>query len=167
MKILLGVLGTQEIILLGFIMLGIVIIPMIFFLITQQNTLKNIRIQNRTMSPGEVWLQLIPFFGLVWQFIVVGRISDSIRREMASENTLSFEQTNRNYSNSYGTIRPTYDIGITYCVLFCCSIIPIIGGLAYLAGLICWIIYWVRLSEYKNKLEVKRYTELSSTPGSQ
>jgi len=51
-----------------------------YFLITQQNTLKAIQQQNRLMRPGEVWLQLIPLFGIVWQFIVVTRISDSIRR---------------------------------------------------------------------------------------
>ena len=27
-----------------------------------------------------------------------------------------------------------------------------LGGLASLAGLVCWIVYWVKISNYKNQL---------------
>ena len=53
--------------------------------------------------------------------------------------------------------RPTYEIGIAYCVLFCCGVIPLIGTFATIAGLVCWIIYWVRLAEYKNKVTRRDY----------
>src|SRR5258705_1620639 len=111
MRILLGVLGAQEIILIILIVFGIFLIPWIFFLITQQNTLKAIHPQNRTMPPGQVWLQLIPLFNLAWHFVVVTRISDSIRRQLASENSLSFDLGDQNFASSYAG-RPTYDIGI-------------------------------------------------------
>ena len=68
------------------------IVPFILFLLHQQNTLKNVQAHNRTMAPGQVWLQLIPLFGMVWQFIVVTRISESIKRELDS-NTFTFEAT--------------------------------------------------------------------------
>lgn len=139
-----------------FILFGLLcLIPWIFFLITQQNTLKLIQPQHRTMSPGEVWLVLIPIFGIVWQFIVVTRISDSIQRQLAAGSAFSFEGPSQEY-NSYE--RPTYSIGIAYCVLFCCSIIPFLGTLAAIAGLVCWIIYWVKLAEYKNKLQQLSYS---------
>lgn len=154
-----GPLGFNELLIIGFIFIALV--PTIFFLITQQATLNNIQVQNRAMSPGEVWLQLIPLFGLVWQFIVVSRIADSISRELASENSFSFEQSQGNYSSS-GNEKPTYNIGIAYCVLLCCSVIPYLGVLAAPAGLICWIIYWVRLSKYKNKLQMKRNDVVTS-----
>jgi hypothetical protein len=47
------------------------LVALILFLIAQQNTLEAIQPQNRKMQPGEMWLQLIPLFNLIWQFIVV------------------------------------------------------------------------------------------------
>jgi hypothetical protein len=75
-------------IVLAFIAVYLVI--MILFLLSQQNILKAIKPQNRTIQPGEVWLQLIPLFSLVWKFIVVSRIADSIRNEINDRNTNSF-----------------------------------------------------------------------------
>lgn len=151
-------------VLLVALLIGLLVclVPAIFFLITQQNTLKAIQPQNRSMSPGEVWLQLIPLFGIVWQFIVVSRISTSIGAELASRNSFSFE--NPQYAQGYeGGERPTYQIGIAYCVLFCCSIIPILGTLTGIAGIICWIIYWVKLSEYKNLMYSKNHLDTPVT----
>ena len=124
---------------------------MIFFLIAQQNTLKAIKPQNRRMQPGEVWLQLIPIFNLVWQFIVVGKISDSIRNEINDRNQNSFlGVADPVFSNDVNR-RPTYDIGLTFCILSLCGCIPLLGGIASLAGLVCWIIYWTQIVTYKNK----------------
>jgi len=130
--------------------LCIALIPTIFFLITQQNTLKSIQPANRLMEPGLVWLQLIPLFGLVWQFIVVTRVSDSLRKEFSSwQNDDSILGFSDSQAMQLARQRPTYEIGIAYCILLCCSIVPLLGTLAALAALVCWIIYWVKLSEYK------------------
>lgn len=142
-----------------FLFLLLFLIPAIFFLITQQNTLKAIQLQNRSMSPGEVWLQLIPVFMLVWQFVVVRRIADSIRKELNSNTTFSFEE-NQDHTMYEGGERPTYQIGIAYSILITLSVIPYpaIKGLLSLAGTICWIIYWVKLAQYKNKIQNKNYS---------
>ena len=124
---------------------------LIFFLIAQQNTLKSIKPHNRKMQPGEVWLQLIPVFNLIWQFIVVGRISDSIRNEINDRNLNSFLGiADPVFANDH-TRRPTYDIGLTYCILSLCGCIPLLGGIASLAGIVCWIVYWTQIVSYKNK----------------
>jgi hypothetical protein len=68
------------------------------------------------MSPGSVWLQLIPVFGMVWQFIVVARIAHSVSREMASkmgESILDNSQIQIKETDE----SPTYTIGIAYCIL--------------------------------------------------
>lgn len=114
---------------------------MIFYLLTLQNTLKELSIENQKMPPGNVWLMLIPVFGLVWGFIVVNRIADFLKAEFAKRNIQVAED------------RPGYSIGITYCILYACSIIPVLGALAVIGGLICWIIYWVRIADYKTKLQ--------------
>jgi hypothetical protein len=136
-------LGNSEMLLLMIpitISLLLMPLPLIFFLITLQNTFKEVKIENRRMQPGEVWLMLIPLFGLVWQFIIVNRLADSLKLEFTQR------------SIDINEFRPGYSIGLAYCVLFCCSIIPFLGFFTSIAGFICWIIYWVKISDFKNKL---------------
>ncbi len=141
------------------LLLGVVVIvfflgylvTLIFFLIAQQNTLKAIKPHNRKMQPGEVWLQLIPLFNLIWQFIVVGKIADSIRNEINDRNLNSFLGIADPVFANDLTRRPTYDMGLTFCILSLCGCIPLLGGIASIAGLVCWIIYWTQIVAYKNK----------------
>ena len=147
------------------IILLLFLVPFIFFLITQQNTLKAIQPENRTMSPGEVWLQFIPVFNLVWQFFVVTRISDSLRKEFNSWSNDSIFGAEGNEAINMNQPRPTYGIGLAMCICVSCTIISnlgitifdLLGGLASLGGLVCWIIYWVQLAQFKNKVQRKLY----------
>lgn len=43
----------------------IMILPFVFYLLTLQNTLRVVSIENRTIPPEQVWLSFIPIFGLV------------------------------------------------------------------------------------------------------
>lgn len=131
----------EIIIIIAIVCVFIGLIPMIFFLLTLQNTLKAVSPENRRMSPGQVWLVFIPVFGVVWQFIVVNRIADSLADEFYKRNILNQEA------------RPGYSVGIAYCILGVCSIIPFLGTLASLAALVCWIVYWVKVAGYKRQLE--------------
>lgn len=134
-----------------FLFLFAFLIPFVLFILTQQNTLKTIQPDNRLMPPGQVWLQIIPFFGLFWQFVVVSRLAGSLKKQFARQHQFSFENIEGKNLTNLNT-NPTYGIGITYCILFCCSIIPILGAFTALAGIICWIIYWVQLAGFKRKL---------------
>jgi len=141
--LLLGIIGPQEIMIILVVVaviFGISLIPMIFFLLTLQNTLNAVSFENRKMEPGLVWLSLIPLFGMVWQFIVVDRMAGSLQAEFAKRGMATEEA------------RPGNSIGLAYCILFCCSLIPFLGYVTSIAGLICWIIYWIRISDYKNRL---------------
>jgi hypothetical protein len=135
---MLGSLGSIEIIFI----LGIVsfIIPRIFYLLTLQKTLEKIDTERRTMPSVNVWLELIPLFNLVWQFINVVNVSNSLKRELEFKGIKIDEQ------------RPGYSIGIAFCVLSCCSVIPFLGILTGIASVVCWIIFWVKVSNYKNML---------------
>jgi len=59
--------------------------------------------------------------------------------------------------------RPTYGIGLAMCICVTGSMflnfvgIPIIGALGSLGGLVCWIIYWVQLAQFKNKVQRRYY----------
>lgn len=116
------------------------LLPLIFYLITLSKTLKEVEQKNRRIEPDQVWLTLIPFFGLVWQFIMVNRIADSLKAEFAARNIQVEED------------RPGAKLGVTYCTLMVCGVIPFVGTLASLGGFVCWIIYWVKINGYKTKL---------------
>ncbi|SRR5258706_10063769 len=130
--------------LLALFFLLLFIIPVIFFLLTLQNTLKIISPENRKITPGNVWLILIPFLGIVWQFIVVGRIADSIKEECVKLNI----PINEN--------RPTYIIGLIYCISSILFLIPVIKTIGAFAGLILWILYWINVSKYKKLIEANK-----------
>ena len=121
-----------------FFFLALFLVPAIFFLLTLQNTLKAISEENRRMPPANVWLLFIPLFNIVWQFIVVDKIAQSIAAECARLNLPVKED------------KPTYGIGLAWNICNCVSIIPIIGGLA---ALVTFIIYWVKVTEYKNLIK--------------
>lgn len=131
--------GPFQIILILFC-IGILLLPQIFFLMTLQNTIKEVSVENRTIQPSQVWLTFIPLFGIFWQFFMVYKISQSIAAEFAKRNITDQGD------------KPAYSIGLTYCSLICCSIIPGIGALFALAGFVVLIIYWVKINSYKNLL---------------
>lgn len=132
--------------LLGVVSFVVVIslIPAIFYLLTLQNTLKSIYWENRVIEPGKVWLLLIPVFNLVWMFIVVARIADSIKNELNARGEVTAD-------------RPTYGIGLSWCILFLVGRVPYLGGAVSLGFLVCWIIHWVKVNEYKKKFLAEPY----------
>ena len=132
-------LGSYELILI-LVILCISILPLIFYLLTLQNTLEKISVENRKMNPGEVWLSLIPVFGFIWQFFIVMKMADSLKAEFAKLNIPIIED------------KPGYSIGLAYCILFCCGVIPFLGILSSIGGLVCWIIYWIKINDFKAML---------------
>ena len=68
---------------LGFLCVMVIaaLVIYIFFLITLQTALNRCRPRNRTMEPGMVWLMFVPLFNLVWQFLMVSKIGDSLKHE--------------------------------------------------------------------------------------
>lgn len=131
--------GIEWLFIIG-VALTVGLIPRIFYLIMLQSTLESISPENRRMSPGNVWLLLIPLFGIIWHFIIVNNIADSISAEANARGT------------KIGDPRPGYDIGLAMCILGCFFFVPGLNILTGIAGLICWILYWVRISSYKNMI---------------
>ncbi len=126
-------------IVLAFIILSV--FPLVFYLLTLQRTLKEISPENRKMPPEQVWLSIIPLFGIIWQFFIVSRLSDSLALELSKRNVYTEER------------RPAYNIGIAYCILISAVIIPYINILATLGGLVCWILYWLKVNDYRMLLK--------------
>ena len=131
------------------------LIPFIFYLVTLQKVLAAIASESRMMAPAQVWLLLIPFFNIVWQFIVIKRIADSIKNECLRLNISMAEE------------RPTYALGLTITLLYLVSLVlnrnnvsPLLGLICIIASFICWIIYWWKVVGYKNLIVANRDNSL-------
>jgi hypothetical protein len=138
------------------------VIPAILFFLSQQKILQIISPENREMSPGSVWLQFIPVFGMVWQFIVVIRIAHSVSKELTSKMGDTILENSQVQIKSTDE-SPTYTIGIAYCILTTLGVLInyssmhsssflALSSFFVLTGMVCWIIYWVRLVNTKNQL---------------
>lgn len=126
--------GMLEALLLSFATFLIIIF---LFVLTQYKTLALIRPENRRMHPMLVWLQLIPLFGIFWQFYVIRYIAEAIRKEL----------------NTRGQTL-TYIVGLAYASLLCLSCLPLTVFYYFSAtGLGMWIIYWALLLRLKRQLK--------------
>jgi len=112
----------------------------IMFLLTLQKALSQVAPRNREMEPGQVWLNFIPIFHFYWNFVTVARVSGSLRKEFHDRRLSSDDDTF------------AYNMGLSWLILNLCSLIPMIGGLFAIGGLICFIIYWVKISGFSTKL---------------
>lgn len=133
------------------VVLLLLLIPGIFYLITLQNTLKAISPESRMMAPSNVWLLFIPLFNIVYYFIVVARMADSIRNECIRLNIPLQEE------------RPTYTLGLIMLITYIASTIlnytSLFGPFNGLGSIVCivlWIIYWVKVNNYKKLIIANR-----------
>jgi Domain of unknown function (DUF4328) len=112
------------------VVVAIILVPAIFYLLTLRKALNRCSPECRAMNPGMVWLMFIPLFNLVWQFIVVLNMAKSLAAEFQKRGIA--EDPN-----------PGQTLGLVMCIgnLICGPV-----------GLICWIIYWVKIAGYSSKL---------------
>ena len=123
------------------IVFGIALIPLIFFCITLQRCLNRCSPQCRTMTPAKVWLLLIPLFSLIWQFVVVSRIASSLSNEFKLRKII-------------GEPEPGKSLGLAFCILFVFGLIPIVSIFACMAGMVCGILYWVKIAKYSAEISI-------------
>jgi hypothetical protein len=124
------------------VILGVVLFlaPTIFYILTLQRVLTRCSPQARARAPRSVWLLLIPVFGLIWQFILVSDIARSLANEYALRQLPLTEP------------EPGKTIGLAMSILCASSIIPIVGAFTGIAGVVCWIVYWVKIAGYSRSI---------------
>jgi hypothetical protein len=123
----------------GLIAFAIILIPMIFYILTLQKALNRCAPENQAMQPGMVWLLLIPCFGIIWSFFVVINLAKSLGAEFQKRGLAEEPE-------------PGKMLGLIMCGLMVAAMIPFIGGLFGLGGLVCWILYWIKIAGYSAKL---------------
>ena len=128
----------------GMLLVGLVIA--VFFFLTLSKALTRCHPRNRTMEPGMVWLNFIPLFNIVWQFITVNRVAESLSNEFYER---GWDRPGEDYGKSIGT---------TYCIMNVLGCIPYCGAIFAIIGLVCFIIYWVKIANYSGQL-ASRYDD--------
>jgi hypothetical protein len=136
-----GNIGVPELAIMSGLLIfcAVLVVPMIFYLLTLQKALERCAPPNRAMTPGLVWLSLIPLFNLIWNFFIVLALAKSLGNEFRSR-------------GMQAEAEPGQSIGLAYAILFCCAIVPFLGILAAFAGIVMWIVYWVKIADYSRRL---------------
>jgi hypothetical protein len=157
----------------GVVLLGILALY-IFFCLTLQRTMSEVRPRNRTIAPGLVWLHLlhlgsaIPFVGIVvgiaasvWDLIMVLKIGTSLKQEFEDR---GWRTDGEGFGRIIGLIwtvgqLATLPVGLVMNIVgpqFGDPAIAVIVGVVLIAlGLtifICWIVYWIQMASYGRRL---------------
>jgi hypothetical protein len=148
-----------------FLIIAVAIAIAIFFCLTLQRTLTEVRERNRAMSPGLVWLYLIPLFNVFWSIYMVFKIAESLRNEFDYRGW-------RTEGESFGkTVGGIWSIGNVASIFIGCmigavdaaaqnkavsAVLNLVNLIVSLTILVCWIIYWVQIAGYGRLLRENR-----------
>ncbi len=127
----------------GIFALGVFILPWFLFLLNLHTLLERVRDENRSMPAGQVWLNFIPVFFLGWFIYTVMKVRDSVQAEYRTRGWV--------VEGDLG-----YNVGVAAGVLAIASFIlgwalPI-SWMLTIGWLVCWILYWIKTSDLKNRL---------------
>lgn len=116
-----------------FILLAL--LPSVLYVLNLQRAFEAVDPGMRPMTPGLVWLLLIPLLNIVWMFFVVGHLKTGYTRMSAA---------GRLTAASDGA----YGIGLALAIFMAASVVPFLGMLA-LPALVLWIVHWVQVSKVR------------------
>ncbi|HJO94206.1 MAG TPA: hypothetical protein QF753_12455 [Victivallales bacterium] len=114
----------------------IIVILKICFLLSLYKSLQLAGHKNRRMTPGLVWLNLIPVFNLFWLFYTCAKVAEAIKNKL--------DKKGRDGA---------WKVGLAYCILIWLSFIPYIGIFFTVLCIIMWLFYWTKIAAY-NKLMI-------------
>ena len=120
------------------LLIGLAILILICYLVSKCYTA--IPEQNRSMSPGMVWLLLIPCFNIVWNFWVYPGLAKSYKAYFDSKGDTTVGDCGA-------------QIALWYCISTACCIIPFVNWLAGPASLVLLIIFLVKTYDLKSKIK--------------
>lgn len=117
----------------------------------------------RKQNPKLIWLLLIPFFDVVWNFFVIPKISESYRAYFAAQDNVPIPQSAvLNYQSASLRLDTGRGVGMAYCICYifwgfpCFGIVPFIGSCMFIglsaALLVLIILYLVRLNVLKAQM---------------
>jgi hypothetical protein len=122
------------------IVLGAMLLPRIFYLMSMHGAISRCSPQSRSMSPGLVWLSMVPVVYLFWDFVVVFMVSSSVEKE--------YRARGKPLEGSYPALAP----GIAFCVLDLVGWIPFLNLIITPISLVLWIVFWVKIARLSKSM---------------
>lgn len=95
--------------------------------------------EHQKITPGMIWLILIPIFGLVWNFFAFPRISESYKSYFDTVGDQSVGDCGKG-------------VGLWYAICSACCIIPCVNYIAGPAALVLLIIFLVKLFGLRGRI---------------
>jgi len=139
----------------GCLFLVVPLVVFLLFLSTLSRVVGRVRQENRRIEPAQVWLNLVPFFNLVWLPITVDRVAASIKNECEER---GLDEPSDSYSRT---------TGLTWLSLlvFALPALAISRGLRtpclalvfVVFAVVFWVAYWTQLAGYARQLKATRY----------
>ena len=113
-----------------------------FYANSVRKTLLLIAPENRLMKPEMAWILVVPLVNIYWNFVVAGRLADSLTNEFYDRQIAEEEN-------------PGAAMGKRYAWLFLLSNVPlppfILVSIA-LVSFVYFIVYWVKVNNFRNIL---------------
>ena len=100
---------------------------------------KDVPAEHQKMAPGLVFLLLIPFFNIIWNFIVFLRIPESFQSYFASQGRTDVGDCGR-------------QIGLWYAICGVAAFVPCVNYVAAPAALVLFIIFLVKIWGLKGQI---------------
>jgi hypothetical protein len=132
----------------GLIAVGLVMVLLLVssFMFAVARVLRKVSPENRRMEPGQVWLNLVPIFNIVWATVTVERVAESLRNEFRERGMDGPEER-------YGRGR-----GLTAITLLLMVIPPQLALVTWPLACGYAIAYWRQLNRYAERLRPGAYS---------
>jgi hypothetical protein len=136
-----------------FLVVGLTVF--LLFLSTISRTVSRVRRANRRIEPPQVWLNLLPFFNLVWLPITVDRVAASIKAECEDR---GLDEPGESYSRMTGLTWLSLSVFMLPAVVVSRDLDPPCCALVFVPlVMIFWVVYWVQLADYARRLKATKY----------
>jgi hypothetical protein len=123
-----------------------------FYLLTLHKALTRVSPGNRLMEPWMVWLSLIPFFRIVWNFFIATWIPGSLRNEFIDRG----ENEGTDYGKAIGLANAIAQVFFIAIALMQGTVrsssLGIIRLPLALVCLVLFIQFWVKIAGYSRRL---------------
>ncbi len=123
------------------IMMSLYVVPAGFYAWMISSTMKLVSESNRKLAPWEPYMLLVPLVNLGYMFKVVLGFAESMKKELGHQPVGS------------GNIDLVKTIGILMCVGVLGSIVPILGFLLTIGGMVCWVWHCVLVYRFQKILK--------------
>lgn len=127
-----------------FVVLGLVQIFLSFVLAnTIRTTLFLVKKENRLMVPGQAFLIVLPIFNLLWNFMVINALRDSLNNEFFDRKVAIDVDPTQNEGRFFAWSFLIRNFPLPIIMLFIAIAFNFIG----------FFVYWRKINEYKRLLQ--------------